>query len=127
VGVIDSEGKEAERRAETERRTREAREEQLAREAYIQHALGERLEADLNQWELARRLRDYLAEMTNRVEQIADADDRDAAANWLNWCQEYTAKCDPFAKPIRQPKVKEPGYSEIQDFRARLGFRSGFW
>lgn len=125
--IIDTEGKEAERRAEIERRERQAREDELARKAYVQHALGEQLEADLDAWELAGRLRRYLVEMTARIEQIADSDDRAAASEWLIWCQEYAAKRDPLAKPIRQPKVKEPGYSEIKEFRQRLGFRSGFW
>lgn len=125
--VIDAEGKEAERRAEIERQARQAREEALAREAYVQHAFGERLRADLDDWELAGRLRRYVAEIAARVELIADPDERAAATQWLTWCREYVAKCDPFAKPIRRPKVKEPGYSEIQEFRKRLGFRSGFW
>jgi hypothetical protein len=126
--VIDAEGKEAERRAEIERKERETREDELAREAYIRHALGERLKADLDEWELAGRLQRYLTEMTTRVEQIADTDDRAAATNWLIWCQDYTAKLDPFSKPIRRPKVKEPGYSEIQEFRKRLGpHHRGFW
>lgn len=125
--VIDAEGKEAERRAEIERQARQAREEALAREAYVQHALGERLKADLDNWELAGRLRLYVAEMANKVELIDDPDDRAAASDWLAWCREYAAKCDPIARPIRRPKVKEPGYTEIQEFRQRLGFRSGFW
>ncbi|WAC90171.1 hypothetical protein [Mycobacterium sp. Aquia_213] len=125
--VVDAEGKDAERRAEIERQARQAREEELAHEAYVQHALGERLKADLDHWELAGRLRRYLAEMAARVEQITDPDDRAAASEWMSWCQDYAAKCDPFAKPIRRPKVKQPGYTEIQEFRQRLGFRSGLW
>lgn len=125
--TIDAEGKEAERRAEIERQAQQAREEALAREAYVQHALGDRLKADLDNWELAGRLRRYIAEMSTRVDQIVDADDRAAASDWLIWCQDYAAQRDPFAKPIRRPKVKEPGYSEIQEFRKGLGFRSGFW
>jgi hypothetical protein len=65
--------------------------------------------------------------MTTRVEHIADPDDRASATEWLIWCQDYTAKLDPFVKPIQRPQVKEPGYSEMQEFRTRLGFRTGFW
>lgn len=125
--VIDAEGKEAERRAEIERREREAREEQLARKAYIQHKLSERLRLDLDEWELAGRLRHYLAEMESRVEQITDTEERAAATDWLIWCKDHAEKLDPFAKPIRRPKVNEPGYAEIQEFRKRLGFHSRFW
>lgn len=79
--VIDAEGKEAQRRAEIERRAREAREDALAREAYIQHALGERLVADANQWELSVRLLSYLAEMAARIDQITDPGDRERHQN----------------------------------------------
>lgn len=125
--VIDAEGRDAERRAEIERKEREAREEALAREAYVQHRLSERLKADLKDWELAGRLQQYLAEMATKVEQIANVDDRAAATSWLIWCQGYTAKLDPLLQPIRRPEVKEPGYTEIQEFRSRLGFRHRFW
>jgi hypothetical protein len=77
--VIDTEGKEAERRAEIERREREVREEELARQAYVQHALGDRLVADANEWEMRGRLRRYLAEMAARIESIADDEERAAA------------------------------------------------
>lgn len=120
--VIDAEGREAERRAEIEKRAREAREDELARQAYVQHALAERLVADLNAWELAARLRRYLAEMAKRVEQIADPTERRATADWLEWCQDYSAKLDPLGKPVHQPEVGEPEYSDILEFRKRLGF-----
>ena len=125
--VIDADGKESERRAEIERRVREEREETLAREAYVQHVLGERLIADANQWERSKLLKSYLLEMAARVEQIADVEEREAASSWLAWCQAYVSKQDPFEWPIRKPKVKEPGYSELQQFRNRLGFNRSFW
>ncbi|MBN2445532.1 MAG: DUF4200 domain-containing protein [Phycisphaerae bacterium] len=125
--VIDAERNEAERRAAIEKQKRREREDELAREAYVQHALGERLTADLKDWELVGRLRHYLADMADRIEHITDDAERAAAAEWLQWCQQYMAKRDPFAKPICQPKIKPPGYSEIAEFRTRLGFGSGYW
>lgn len=126
--VIDVERKEAERRAEIERREREAREEELARQAYERHTLGQQLVADSDAWELAGRLRRYLAEMTARIDAMSDDGERAAATDWLNWCNEYVAQHDPFAKPIRQPRVKAAGYAEIQEFKKRLGFRSNsYW
>lgn len=125
--IIDAEGKEAERRAAIEKREHEDRENALAREEYVEHALGERLVADVNRWELSKKLRAYLAEMDDQIQQIADVDDRQAAVDWFAWCTEYAAKQDPFVRPVRRPIVKEPGYSEIQEFRKRLGFHTGFW
>lgn len=120
--VIDSEGKEAERRADIERRDRAAREEELARQAYIHHALGEHLVADAKGWELTKLLQLYLAEMAMRINDMPDDADRAAALEWLQWCEEFTASRDPFSKPLRRPRVKAPGFSELQDFRRRLGF-----
>lgn len=34
---------------------------------------------------------------------------------------------DPFARPIQQPKVKPPNYSEVQAFHNRLGSAYGVW
>ncbi|BBZ66256.1 hypothetical protein MINS_16850 [Mycolicibacterium insubricum] len=123
--VIDAEGKEAERRAAIEKQDREAREEALARDAYVQHALGERLTANLGDWELANRLRAYLAALRGRVTQMAPSDERAAAEDWLQWCEHYVDKLDPVARPIRQPKVKPPDYNDLREFRQRLGF--GMW
>lgn len=65
--------------------------------------------------------------MALRVESIGDDEEREAAADWMNWCEEYATRHDPCANPIRRPKVKAPGYSDIQEFRKRLGFGSGHW
>jgi hypothetical protein len=125
--LIETERKEFERLAEIEKRERRDREDELAREAYVQHALGERLVADFGGWELSIRLRHYLDEMAEKIEYITDYGERTAAADWLAWCEQYAAEQDPFTRPIRQPKIKPPAYSNIQDFRNRLGFGSGFW
>ena len=120
--VIDAEGKEAECRAAIEKREREAREDALARDAYVQHALGEKLTADLGDWELANRLRSYLAALRGRVTEMAPSDERAAAEEWLAWCDHYVDTLDPAARPIRQPKVKPPDYNDLREFRQRLGF-----
>jgi len=105
--------------AEQERRDRE---DELAREAYVQHTLGQRLVADLDAWELARRLRDYLAAQRSRVTGLTAGDECAAAEEWLEWCDRYVAKLDPGVQPIRQPKIKAPDYNDLREFRQRLGF-----
>lgn len=116
------ERKEAERQRQIAAREQREREDAIAKERYKQQALGDRLVADLHAWELAGRLRTYLAALRARVEAMADPDERSAAEEWLKWCEGYVAEHDPMAQPIRQPKVKEPGYNELQEFRRRLGF-----
>lgn len=120
--IIDAERKEAERRAAIEAQKRREREDELAREAYMQHALGERLIADLGDWELVGRLRHYLADMADRIEHITDDEQRAAAVEWLQWCKQYMGRRDPFTKPISQPKIKAPDYNDLREFRQRLGF-----
>jgi hypothetical protein len=123
--LIHTERTEAERLAEIEKQKRREREDELARQAYVQHFLGERLLADLEAWELVGRLRSYLAEMAERIEHITDDAGRAAAANWIEWCESYAAERDPLRKPIQRPDVTPPGYSEIAGSRKRLGFGSG--
>lgn len=120
--LIHTERTEAERLAEIEKQKRQEREDELARQAYVQHALGERLIADLKDWELAGRLRHYLADMAERIGHITDEEQRAAANEWMQWCEQYSGERDPLARPIRQPKVRPPDYTELRDFRQRLGF-----
>lgn len=120
--LIHTERTEAERLADIEKQKRHEREDELARQAYVQHALGERLIKDMNDWELAGRLRRYLAEMAERIEHNTDDEQRAEATEWMHWCEQYSSERDPLAKPIQQPKIKPPDYNERRDFRHRLGF-----
>lgn len=125
--MIHAEATEAARLAAIEEQKRKEREDELATQAYLRGALGKRLVADVNAWELSARLRGYLEAMGERVELIEDPDERSAAEEWLFWCREYASERDPLTRPIRKPKIKPPDYSELQEFRSRLGFGSRFW
>lgn len=125
--IVDDDRKGAERRAEIEKQEQREREDEPARQAYVQHALAERLVADLNAWELTGRLRSYLADMAGRIEHITDDDERLSALEWLEWCERYTTDHDPFNKSIQTPMIKPPSYSDVTKFRMGLGFDSGFW
>ena len=125
--VIHAEATEAARVAAIEEQKRKERQDELATQAYLRDALGKRLVADVNAWELSARLRDYLDAMAERVALIDDSEERAAAEEWLVWCREYAAERDPLKQPFRKPKVKPPDYSELQEFRSQLGFGSRFW
>jgi hypothetical protein len=124
--VIDVERQEAERRAEIDKRERQAREDELARAAYVQHSLGLRLAADMEAWEVNGRLRRYVAVLRERVDSMTDATERATASEWLDWCDRFVTDHDPSAKSIAMPTVKPPGYSELAEFRKQLGF-GGYW
>lgn len=125
--MVHAEETEAARLAEIAKRKRQEQEDELAREAYGEAALGETLLADVEAWETAAKLREYLIAMAERVERIDSPEERTAAVEWLDWCRTYALEHDPLEKPIRRPRVKPPGYSELQDFRGRLGFGSHYW
>jgi hypothetical protein len=119
--IVDAERKDVERRAEIEKQERREREDELARQAYVQHALGERLVTDLNAWELTARLRRYLADMAEPIVHITDDEERVAALEWLEWCHRYAVERAPFTRPIQTPRIKAPGYGDVAEFRKRLG------
>ena len=125
--VIHAEATESARLAATEEQKRKERQDELATQAFLRDALGKRLVADVNAWELSARLRDYLDAMAERVALIDDSEEQAAAEEWLVWCREYAAERDPLKQPILKPEVKPPDYSELQEFRSRLGFGSRFW
>ncbi|GAT08062.1 uncharacterized protein RMCN_1195 [Mycolicibacterium novocastrense] len=125
--LVDAESTEAARLVEIEAQKRHEHEDELAREAYAQQALADQLMARLEAWEHAGRLRNYLAAMAEQIEHIADDDERSAAIKWLEWCEHYTTEQDPLNKPIRTPTVRPPGYSDIAQFRKRLGFGTRLW
>ncbi|WP_422748880.1 hypothetical protein ACN27E_10630 [Mycobacterium sp. WMMD1722] len=121
--VVHVERNDAEQRTAIAKREPEQREDQLARESFVQHKLGERFVADMQAWVLTDRLRSYLAVQQERAAALDDAECA-AAQEWLGWCERYVAQHDPTAKPIRMPTVKPPNCSDVAEFRKRLGFRS---
>lgn len=120
--ALHAERKEAERLRQIADQEHRDREDELARDAYVQHALGEHLVADLSAWELARRLRGYLAAQRSRVAAMTADDERTAAEKWLQWCDRYVNEIDPMERSVYQPKIKPPDYNDLREFRQRLGF-----
>ncbi len=125
--VIDADRTEADRLAEIEAQKRREREDELAREAYAHQVLADQLNTDLQAWEFVGRLRGYLRSMAARIEHITNDDERSTAVEWLEWCENYATERDPLVKPIKTPSVTPPGYSDIAQFRKRLGFGAGYW
>jgi hypothetical protein len=120
--VVHVERTEAERLALIAQRERELRQDELARNAFVQHKLGERFVADMQAWELAARLRQYLDHLRERAASITDDAERRAADEWLHWCERYAAEHDPATNPLAMPTVRPPNYTELAEFRNRLGF-----
>jgi len=68
---------------------------------------------DLHAWELASRLRAYLAMLSERVQAMTDDGERAAAIEWLEWCETYAAEQDPATNAITMPTVRAPVYGEL--------------
>lgn len=84
-------------------------------QAYVRDALGKRLVADVDAWELSARLRSYLDAMAERVDRVEDTDERSAAEAWLALVSRVRLGTGSLKQPIRKPKVKPPDYSQLQE------------
>lgn len=117
------------RLVEEEKRARQReREDETARAAYVEDALGKALNADTEQWELANRLRSFVAALRRRSADLPEGDARDAALGWVQWCERFVDETvDPLQKPIRRPEVDPPSATDIAEFRRRLGFSRTWW
>ncbi|GAC50980.1 hypothetical protein [Gordonia aichiensis] len=104
-------------------------ENQQARAAYVEHTLGEMLQADAAAWESAQRLRGYVDALRRRAGTIEDDQERAAADAWADWSERYVDQViDPLGRPLRQPEVPEPSGKDLGEFRRKLGFgRNGLW
>jgi hypothetical protein len=122
--LIDTERTESERQAEIKRQREQERRDELARQAYLRHSLGEHLRADLKAWELAGRLEHYLTAMRAQLDGIEDEDARAAGIEWISWCQRFQEDLDPLSRPIRTPHIPKATYSDVAEFRKRLGLNS---
>ncbi|RPA65853.1 hypothetical protein EF294_03695 [Gordonia oryzae] len=125
----DTDRRERQRIEDEERAKRLELENQQAHSAYVEHTLGEMLQADAAAWESAQRLRSYVDALRRRVATIEDAQERADADAWVTWSKRYVDQAiDPLRRPIRRPEVQEPGDKDLGEFRRKLGFgRNGLW
>lgn len=113
---------EEQRRAEIARHERRDREDVVATEAYYEQCRIDRLLNDFEGWDRRRRMIVFLDEMEQYAAQLEAHSDREAAPEWAEWCRGYVAKLDPFARAMRMPSPEPPAYSDLMEFRTRLGF-----
>ena len=114
---------ESRRIAEQARARQAERENERARAAYEEYAVGKRFKQDAVLWEESQRLRSYLAAMRERVATIVDEAERFEAGVWIAGYERYTAESvDPLRGPLVKPEVTEPSSKDVSAFRQRLGF-----
>jgi hypothetical protein len=123
----DVDREEADRVRAIEARERREREDALVVANHREHTLSTRLLADLEQWELARRLAPFLEAMASHVAGLEDPVRNEAGAEWLQWCEDYARRLDPLARDVVTPRVSAPGYEEMAAAKKRLGLRDGYW
>ena len=57
---------------------------------------------------------------------MTDDDERHAALESPDWCRSYVVEQDPLSRPVRTSKVEPASYSDVAEFRKRLGYGSSF-
>lgn len=97
-----------------------------ATEAYYEQRRIDTLLADFSRFKRRNELSEFLVAMEQHASSL-DGDERQAADEWTTWCREYVAGFHPFARPIATPETKPPSYSEIAEFKGKLGYRDSFF
>lgn len=110
---IKREREEAERRARWERVRAEA-ESQL-----VQHHRGTVFEGQVRAWRRHQDALDFLAVLRQHVERL-DPGDREAAKEWLTWCEERTTELDPLRCPVAMPADPEITAEALKPFMGGL-------
>lgn len=116
---------EHERREAIERRKRDEIATARATEAYYEQRRIDTLLGDFSLFTKRRELSEFLVAMEHHAAEL-DGDERRTADEWIAWCRQYIESLDPFARPLAMPTTKPPGYSEIAEFKKKLGYGAFF-
>ena len=61
---------------------------------------------------VADALRQYLAAMSARIDTLTDEPARQAATEWLQWCQRHVDSRDPLHRPLAMPAIRSATWEE---------------
>ncbi|KAA1375972.1 hypothetical protein [Aeromicrobium fastidiosum] len=103
---IEQERRAAERRAQWERVV------EKAKQAVRDDELGKVLRDQIDRWEQAKQIDEYLAAMTDRVADRSDQERSDVEA-WLEWARNYRARLEPLSGTLRLPAEREFTAAEL--------------
>jgi hypothetical protein len=85
----------------------------LAEIQHVENVRAETLRSQHAAWREARKLREFLETMTSAVEAMSPDTQRDAAAEWLAWCQRFVDNSlDPLSQPLAMPAIRRPTWEE---------------
>jgi hypothetical protein len=82
------------------------------RESHREQVLLQEVDA----WNLANRIRDYLNAMERRITHIRDSDEAGRATEWLQWCRNRTKRIDPLDGHIGVPDEPEATMEALRPF-----------
>ncbi|GAC50987.1 hypothetical protein GOACH_36_00090 [Gordonia aichiensis NBRC 108223] len=117
---------ERERLEAIERRKRDEIATARATEAYYEQRRIDTLLGDFSRFAKRRELSEFLVAMEQHAA-CFEGDERVAADEWLTWCRQYIASLGPFARPLAMPTTKPPDYSQIAEFKQKLGYGRSFF
>lgn len=107
------------------RRKREELAAARATEAYYEQRRADAFLADFATFTRRNDLAAFLTVMEEHAAGL-EGDARAAADEWIGWCRVYVESLDPFARPLAMPETKPPGYSDLSEFKKRLGYHGYF-
>jgi hypothetical protein len=111
VGLRAAAAEERRRQRERKEAERERQWKQVLERAEIQlrdHHRGETLMEQVERWQQAQHLDDYINAMTTRAASLTGSE-REAAEEWVLWAREYRQGIDPLNEPFALPP--DPDFS----------------
>jgi hypothetical protein len=85
-------------------------------EQLIQSHRADVLLGQVQHWELANRIRDYVVVMEARLADYAAPEERADAEAWIRWARDYAQRIDPLNSKLRLPADPEPSYEALAPF-----------
>ena len=76
----------------------------------------------LERWQRAGAMTEYLRAMEEVTGGIADAGERTRAEAWLTWARQYTADIDPLGGRLAMPAIPAPTAENLKPFLGHLSF-----
>lgn len=89
-------------RAQEERLRREQERVERERQARIEAARATRLQEEIDAWRLAHEVREYIAALRLRLDEVEDEDEERARISaWCDWAERWSRRRDPTLNLVR--------------------------
>ncbi|GAA1439335.1 hypothetical protein GCM10009641_46810 [Mycobacterium cookii] len=87
---------------------------------FREHRLAAVLRDQVERWEDARRLDEFLQALDDHIATMSQPEAAASAVEWRRWVARYTAQRSPFRQPVRMPPEVEPSAQDLAPFMRGL-------